>query len=111
MNQSLSGRLLVMEPDYPPIPEIFVSAVTYTPGGLHTHEDCTPFRDRGVRGDGLPGWVVQGQRPRSQKSGSFWPMVFGPFYCSSGFGTSGFGGLKTLYIFIMAMHFVSSYFV
>ena len=32
-----------MEPDYPPIPEIFVSTVTYTPGGLHTHEDCTPF--------------------------------------------------------------------
>ena len=45
------GLVLVMEPDYLPIPEIFVSAVTYTPGGLHTHEDCTPFRDRGVWGE------------------------------------------------------------
>ena len=27
MNQSPSGRLLVMEPDYLPIPEIFVSAM------------------------------------------------------------------------------------
>ena len=50
MNQSPSGRLLVMEPNYLLIPEIFVSAVTYTPGGFHTHEDCTPFYDRGVRG-------------------------------------------------------------
>ena len=41
--------------------------------------------------------------------GSFRPIVFGPWYCSSGFGISGFGGLKTLYICIMAMYFVSSY--
>ena len=27
VNQSLSGRLLVMEPDYLPIPEIFISAM------------------------------------------------------------------------------------
>jgi len=36
-----------MEPDYLPIPEIFVSAV-FIP-----HEDCTPFHDGGVWG-GLP---------------------------------------------------------
>jgi len=35
-----------VEPDYLPDSEIFVSAVTYTLGGLHTHEDCKPFYDR-----------------------------------------------------------------
>ena len=103
--------LLVMELDYLLIPEIFVSAMTYTPGGLHTHEDCTPFCDRGVQGGHPPGWGVRGQRPRSQKSGSFWPMVFDTLYFSSGFGTSCFGGLKTQYICIMVVYFVSSYFV
>ena len=39
-----------MEPDYLPDSEIFVSAMSYTPGGLHTHEDCTPFYDGGVWG-------------------------------------------------------------
>ena len=76
-----------MEPDYLLIPEIFVSSMTYTPGGLHTHEDCTPFYDRGVRGDIVPprgpGGVQgpagprRGQRPRSQK----WVVLvngFGP---------------------------------
>ena len=43
--------------------------------------------------------------------GSFWPIVFSPWYCSSGFGISGFGGLKTLYICIIAMYFDSSYVV
>ena len=45
--------LLVMEPNYLPIAKIFVSAVTYTPGGLHTHEECTPFHNGGVWG-GFP---------------------------------------------------------
>jgi len=31
-----------VEPNYLPDSEIFVSAMTYTPGGLQTHEDCTP---------------------------------------------------------------------
>ena len=43
--------------------------------------------------------------------GSFRPIFSGPWYCSSGFGISGFGGLKTLYICIMAVYFVSSYVV
>ncbi len=32
--------MLVMEPDYLPIPNIFVLDVPYTQGGIHTHEDC-----------------------------------------------------------------------
>ena len=43
--------------------------------------------------------------------GSFCPIVFDPRYCSFGFGISGFGGLKTLYICIIAVYFVSSYVV
>ena len=42
--------MLVVEPDNLPVSEIFVSAMSYTPGGLHTHEDRTPFYDGGVRG-------------------------------------------------------------
>ena len=131
-----------MEPDYLPIPQIFVLAVfvpqedfipelDFTP-----HEDYTPFHDRGGGGTsshlgglggappqlGSPGasgplagvwgrcpqWGVHGTCPRSQKLGSFWPMVFGPLYYSSGFGTSSFGGWKTLYICIMVVYFTSS---
>ena len=43
--------------------------------------------------------------------GIFWPIAFGPYYCSSVFGISGFEGLKKLYICIMAMYFVLSYVV
>ena len=53
MDQSPSGRLLVMELDYLPILEIFVSAM-FIP-----HEDCTPFHDGGFQGDFVP---LQGSR-------------------------------------------------
>ena len=75
MNQSPSGRLLVMEPDYLPIPKIFVSAVTYTPRGLHTNEDCTPFRDRGVRGMAPSAGGFGGNTPEAKN----W-VVFGPWF-------------------------------
>ena len=52
MNQSPSGRLLVMEPDYLPIPEIFVSVVFVPQEDFIPHEDCTPFHDGGCGGLG-----------------------------------------------------------
>ena len=67
--------MLVMEPDYLPIPEIFVSAATYTPGGLHTHEDYTPFRDSEVWGDIVPPWGLRGgQRAPDRGLGAVPPM-------------------------------------
>ena len=97
-----------MEPDYLLIPEIFVSAVTYTPGGLHTHEDCTPFYDRGVRGDGSP--QLGGSAPNGGSGGMspkprmgcfgqwFWSIVLVHGFVGPCFSADGFGHCNNLYI-------------
>ena len=95
-----------MEPDYLPIPEIFVSAMI-VPQLDFTIRLCIPGI-WGVRGPLLtPGWGCGGQRaPEAKNRVVFGTWFFCPLYCSSGFGTSCFGGLKTLYICIMAVYFV-----
>ena len=102
MNQSPSGRLLVMELEYLLIPEIFVSAVTYTPGGLHTHEDCTPFYDRGVRGGWPPRLGGSGATPPKPKMGCFgqwfWTIVLVHRFVGPCFSADGFGHCNNLYI-------------
>ena len=76
MNQSPSGRLLVMEPDYLPIPEIFVLAMFVPQEDFIPHEDYTPFHDEGCRGTSSPhGGLEDGPSPRLWGPGASGPPV------------------------------------
>ena len=110
-DKTFSCLVLVVEPDYLPDSEIFVSAMTYTPGGLHTHEDCTPFYDGGVRGPAPP-MGVRGQRPQSQKMGCFgqwfWTIVLVHGFVGPCFSADGFGHCNNLYILYYGLECIVS---
>ena len=99
-----------MEPDYLPDSENFVSAVTYTPGGLHTHEDCIPFYDGGVWGPAVPRRGLGGSAPNGGSGATppkpkmgcfgqwFWTIVLVHGFVGPCFSADGFGHCNNLYI-------------